>query len=357
MTATHTKTYDFHAEIHRKSDGVGFGRREVPRSILEGPREQVRFAAQRSGLLGPDQADADVCETPQFRDDRTDQIKGLTLSIGKGKRCVQQTFDLRVFETFASTVTADLLKNELLALDDRVGYRVFARPSGNGTSVSEVKTRVLCQPLVWRDGQLDEWIAAGQPNGPVNDTDHGIFILQETLDHAHELSWKGRDLEGGCWLLGSLYRQRKPYHDVFVVIHSAIEAHGVNHTQFGLELTADTYHQLQLQLERRQNVLGLADEEPMAFQHTHPFLPSDLEKSGGCVGCEKRHECHLSSAFLSTHDARFHNAVFGRSPYAVQIVVGLTPREEFDLRMYCFDGGRFRERGYYTVDVPPVPPV
>jgi hypothetical protein len=87
----------------------------------------------------------------------------------------------------------------------------------------------------------------------------------------------------------------------------------------------------------------------MGFWHSHPFLPSELYGHDACQGCEKRAECDLTSSFLSQQDARFHMAVFGRAPYAVEIVLGLTAQEEFDLKAYCLDGGQFRRRGLYRV--------
>jgi hypothetical protein len=60
-------------------------------------------------------------------------------------------------------------------------------------------------------------------------------------------------------------------------------------------------------------------------------------------------DCKATSSFFSQQDAVFHRAVFGRAAYAVQMVQGLTPRHEPDLKMFCFDGGLFRERGYYRL--------
>jgi hypothetical protein len=62
-----------------------------------------------------------------------------------------------------------------------------------------------------------------------------------------------------------------------------------------------------------------------------------------------RPTCTLTSSFFSQRDQAFHAAMFGSAPYAVEVVLGLTPREEFDVKMFCFDGGLFRERGYYRL--------
>ena len=78
-----------------------------------------------------------------------------------------------------------------------------------------------------------------------------------------------------------------------------------------------------------------------------------LEEGDSCSHCQLVDECKASSAFFSQQDAIYHRAAFGRAAYAVQLVRGLSPRREPDLKMFCFDGGLFRERGYYRLSRDP----
>lgn len=350
-------SYEYQSEVIRSGDGVGFGRRDVPQSYLESAREQTIFSAQRRGLLGADSNAACLVEQPVFVSHEGDQIHGVKMAVGGGPQRVELQFDLNLFEPFASVVTADLLKSKQLAPDDRVGYRVFARSAAAGQPADDVVSQVWREPLAWADGRLDDWLAAAQAEDPVNSHDYPLFILEgEVLQRVQTLSWKDRQHEAGCWLLGSLFRHDGPEPEIFGVIHTALEAHGLKHDRFGLGLSSETYVQLRAQIQRRRGPLfkeGRTWELEMGFCHSHPFLPSELYGHDACTGCEKLDECDLSSAFLSAADARFHAAIFASAPYAIQMVLGLTPRGQFDLRIYCLDGGRFRRRGFHRVVQPP----
>ena len=122
-------SYKYQFEVVRLPDGQGLGRRDVPAAVLEGVREQVLFAGQRCGMLGPELSDVVLLETPLFGKSDGGQIDGLTMSIGAGEQRLEQTFDLTMFESFASSVTADLLTSKLLAAEDQVTFRIFAQPN------------------------------------------------------------------------------------------------------------------------------------------------------------------------------------------------------------------------------------
>jgi hypothetical protein len=133
---------------------------------------------------------------------------------------------------------------------------------------------------------------------------------------------------------------------VFAVVHTVFEAHGTKHERFSIDFTTETFTHVQKQLGIVRKRCGMA-ALLIGFYHTHPFLPSVLDGMEACPTCSLRPTCTLTSSFFSQRDQAFHAAMFGSAPYTVEIVLGLTPREEFDIKMFCFDGGRFRERGYY----------
>jgi hypothetical protein len=349
-----TEVHQYQLEVTRAEDGVGFGRRDVPDSDLESAREQILFNAQRLGRAGPQLDGLVVGVEPLFQSAGSDQIRGARMAVGQGPDRVELTFGLKLFEPCAARVTADLLQSEQLAPEDHVNYRVFARPATASRDGGAARDRVQREPLVWTDGQLEPWLAASTPDGPVGDRDYPVFVLeQEVLMRARELSWRGGQVEGGCWLVGSLLRQRQPRHEIFGVLHTVLEACGTTHDRYGLKLSSETYVRLAGQLERRRKRLGRPEDLAMGFHHCHPFSPSELLGHSECGRCGKQADCKLTSAFLSQEDARFHSALFGRTPFAVEMVLGLSPRDEFDLRMYCLDGGQFRRRGFYRVAQPP----
>jgi hypothetical protein len=150
------------------------------------------------------------------------------------------------------------------------------------------------------------------------------------------------------WLVGNLYRQRRPS-EIYCVAHTVLEARGTKHERFSLDFTTETFTHIEQQLALIRTRFGRPHDVALAFLHTHPFLPSVLDNMEACPTCSLRPTCTLTSSFFSQRDQTFHNAVFGSTPYAFEMVLGLTPREEFDLKMFCYDGGLFRERGYYQL--------
>jgi hypothetical protein len=167
------------------------------------------------------------------------------------------------------------------------------------------------------------------------------------LERAHEFVWQ-RNRERGVWLLGNVVLQQKP-REIFGIIHTVFEARGTTHERFSIDFTTETFTHAQQQLERFRARFGRIADVLMGFYHSHPFLPSILDGMEACPTCGLRPTCKLTSSFFSQRDQAFHAAMFGAAPYAVEIVLGLTPREEFDVKMFCYDGGRFRERGYYQL--------
>ena len=128
-----------------------------------------------------------------------------------------------------------------------------------------------------------------------------------------------------------------------------LEARGTKHERFSIDFSTETFTHVEQQLALIRRRFGRSADVLLGFYHTHPFLPSVLDGMEACPTCSLHPTCTLTSSFFSVRDQRFHAAMFGSAPYAVEIVLGLTPREEFDVKMFCHDGGGFRERGYYRL--------
>lgn len=358
-------SYAYQIDLIRSADGQHLGRHSVPDAYLENAREQTMFDGQRRGVLGGELSGVRVVDQPVYASNnggagetgaavRPDPIRGVLMRVGEGSQRVDKVFGLGLFEPFASAVTRRLVQAQRVHAEDLVTYEVFARRARPVVPHDGVVAQVCRQPLALSEGRLGDWLAAGRADGPIGQGDYPLFMLEkEVLEAARTMSWRGKGAEGGCWLVGNLYRQSTPKPEIFGVIHTVFRAVGCKHDRFGLEPSSETYVQLQDQLQRRRR-RGRAGELAMGFCHSHPFSPSELLGHEACANCDKQATCDLSSAFLSGRDARFHRAVFGRSPYTVELVLGLTPRGEFDLRVYCLDGGQFRRRGSYRVAGPPL---
>jgi len=348
--ATNGRPVSYAAEIVRKNDGVGFGRRPVPASYLESARDQITFLAQREGIADADPSDVTVIEEPVFNDETTGEVSGVKMAVERDGGRIEHEFGLTLFEPFGQKIGLELLEAKQLDGSSDVKLRVFAQAPDDSAEDGDRDARIERQALPFIDGRLDEFLPEATLVGPQNEADYPVFVRQSVLDKAHEFVWE-RNRERGVWLVGNLYRQREPKPEIFCVIHSVFEARGTTHERFSIDFTTETFTHAQQQLSLRQNRLGRAEDLLVGFYHTHPFLPSILDGKEACPSCELREHCTLTSSFFSQRDRMFHTAFFGSasSTYAVEFVLGLTPREEFDLKLFCMDGGKIRERGYYRL--------
>lgn len=337
--------YAYSVELIRQDDGAGFGRRRVPASYLEPAREQVIFSGQRRGLLDADPTGLSVADEPLFADEAAGEVSGVRMSTGDGADSVTREFGLGIFQSFTQKVATELVSGKQLSTTDEVRWRVFAEEE---EPASTTDARVTRQPLPLLEGRLDDFLSRATAVGTPNDDDYPVFALESALQQAHEFVWE-RNRERGVWLLGNLVRQTGETHEVFCVIQSVFEAQGTTHERFSLNFSTETFTHAQKKLELFNRRFGRPLDLLVGFYHTHPFLPSILDGMEACPHCSLRPTCKLTSSFFSQRDQAFHAAMFGSAPYAVEFVLGLTPREEFDLKMFCCDGGRFRERGYYRL--------
>ena len=343
------KHYVFALEVERVEDAARFGRRDVPPGQLEPLRAQIRFQALREGRIEPEDPAVDAQIEPVFHGDAEDEISALRLSLRGAGGGIVQSFGLDAFDPFGDQLAGELLKSRHLAADDKIRYRVFAGSGGSNHAIPATVARVRQQPLPLLPGRLADFLPLAEPVGPVDERDYPVFVLNQTVEQARSVAWKGRDLEGGVWMIGNLFRQADPSPEIFCLIHAVIDAKWAAHERFSIDLSPETYTYRDAQLERRRKRFGRVGELVCGMFHTHPFMPSVLDNREACPRCPLRPTCDLSSSFFSKRDAAFHRANFGRAPYAVEMVLGLSPREEFDLNMFCPDGGGFRRRGYYQL--------
>lgn len=320
-------------------------RRQVSAAHLEAVAEELRFAVWRE-LAVDDPRELIVRERVVFDDQHSDRVTGVQLSTRMGDRTWEQLVGPGIFQSSADSLLAELVRDGRIEAATKVHYWVAARAV---TTNHHEPATIVRKPTPLHEGRLTDYMQLSAHCGPLHGEDYPVFVLESALQDAHQHSWQGRTVEAGAWLVGRLVRQRQPTPEIFGVIDTAIQACDAVQERTSLKPSTKSYRHFELQLALRRKRLGRENELTMGFHHSHPFLPSLLDGKEACSTCSLRAECDLSSSFFSTDDARFHRAVLGRAPYTVQMVLGLTPREEFDLRMFCFSGGQFRERGYFRL--------
>jgi hypothetical protein len=149
-------------------------------------------------------------------------------------------------------------------------------------------------------------------------------------------------------LVGNLFRLEGDQRDIVGIVHAVLELRHATQTKFGFQPTTQTFVDLASQQALRRGRLKFPTEVPLVLQHTHPFEPSVRDDGeANCTTCPLQKTCDLTSSFYSASDAEFHLGMFGTTPWTVGMVLGMTPRREEDLRMFCLEGNSARQRGFY----------
>ena len=326
-------------EIKINAGGRQFSRPVAPGDMASA-QEQTRFEADRQGKLPNDEYEVTVNEEPEFAAGSASLITGVRMSVGQGKDAFVQRFDLSLFQPIARQHIAELIKNGQLDAKDEPHYEVFAAEIPRPESARVRRRSPPVAPAV-----LADYREISIPCGPHKPSDFDVFVLDDCLQQMQDMTFQRAGNEQAVWLVGRLLRDIDT-EDLAVLIHTVIEAQGLQMDRFSIDLSAASYTDIDTQLARRRKRAGCEGDRKVGLMHTHPFLPSVVDGKEGCPTCSLQAECQLTSSFFSTRDAEFQRSVFGRTAYAVQFVLGLTPREERDLRLFCLDGGTFRERGY-----------
>ena len=357
MPVTEKLNYNYRLMFRRASDGRTIPGGPVPTAWLEAARQQTRFEAVRKGVPSEHLHTIPVFDEPIFAAGTQGQISCVRMVAEYANQRIERSFELEdLFNQPAGSLMAPLAKHGgPLDTEEKLVFHVFAaaEPANSPAAHPEgVVAKVTHKPLPLGEGRLAEWLQNAQPCGPVDDhRDFPLFIRQQALQRAEDYCFKTGRKEGAAWLYGKMLRQWEPAPEIFAVAEGAFELRRANQTNFSFQPTAETFADLNRQMELRHRRLGHVGELGLVLVHNHPFEPS-LREDGqaNCPTCPIRETCPLTSSFYSSSDTEFHLSMFGSSqPWVCGMVIGLTPRREQHVRLFCLDGSRARERGYYII--------
>lgn len=350
-----SEQFDYRLEFQRSSDGKRLDAGLVNPSWMEFLWEQAIFQSQRRGALGPDPSKALINEHPQFLEEPDGSLKGVRVLAGNGESMHETQFELSsAFSAPGEEALKKLVEGGLLTKEDKATFRVYAKPSAKAAAkeTGGVRTTIKRDPLpLLEGGDLQDYLQKATLSGEVEEKDHPLFVPRALFEKAREYCFKTGRQEGGAMIVARMYLQIEPEPEIYVVAHSVMELRHAKQSLFGFEPTADTFADLNKQLNLRRSRLGFPEEMPAVLVHNHPFEPSVRDDGeANCPTCPLQQECQLTSSFYSASDVNFHLSMYGRQPFVAGIVIGLTPRQEDDVRMFCLDGTRTRERGFYWLD-------
>ena len=345
----------YRLEFRRLSDGKRFDAGPINPSWPEVWHEQAIFQAQRRGVIGPDSTGAVIREHPLFLKEPDGSLKGIRVAAGDGRAMQETHFELAdAFAAPGEEALKKLVEAKFLQGEDKTTFKVYAEPKNpigpeTGTGV---RATIKRDPLpILEEGDLQDYLKNAKPQGEMNEKDHPLFLPKNLFDLARDYCFKTGRQEGGAMMLARMFRQTGPEPDLFAVVHAVVELRHAKQSLFGFEPTSETFADLNSKLKLRRNRLGFPEELPQVLVHNHPFEPSVRDDGeANCTTCPIQKECQLSSSFYSASDVNFHLSMYGRQPYVAGIVIGLTPRREDDVRMFCLEGTRTRERGFYWID-------
>ncbi len=346
--------YRYRLEFQRSSDGKFLDAGLIDPSWVEFLWEQAVFQGQRFGAVGNDPGQAVIRELPQFLEDGDGRLTGIRVSVSEGETAYETAFPLSAaFSAPVELALKKLIEGGQLTAEDKATFKILAapfeeRPSEPNPQSHGVRTTITRDPLPLLEGQLEDYLKDAQPTGEMDERDHFMFLSRELFERAREYCFKTGRQEGGAMMVARMYRQTEPAPDVFAVVHAVIELRHAKQSLFGFEPTADTFADLNKQLNLRRTRLGFPEEMPAVLVHNHPFEPSVRDDGeANCPSCPLQQTCQLTSSFYSASDVNFHLSMYCRQPFVTGIVIGLTPRQEDDVRMFCLDGTQTRERGFH----------
>lgn len=323
---------------------------EAPDGLLSPARSQVEFQALRRGVVAPDWAGLSIAEQPLHLEGTTGPLAGVRIvARGPGGEVAHDFAAGQLFSSLMTQKLLELIKAKTLTAEDKVAIEVTAieRPVAAATRDRPADFTVsrLALPVAGTISRqiLDEATFCGAAGD-----DFPIVLPRSLEGKARQLCQHAEGAEGGAMLVGNLFWLEGDQPELIGIAHAVLELRHATQTKFGFQPTTQTFVDLASQQQLRRNRLNFPHEVPLVLLHTHPFEPSVRDDGeANCKTCPLLQTCQLTSSFYSTSDVEFHVSMYGTTPWTVGMVLGMTPRREEDLRMFCLEGNSARQRGFY----------
>lgn len=228
-------------------------------------------------------------------------------------------------------------------------FRVCAVPVQNegacGTAGSSFSLEEIKRPLDLREASFGSLLEAstctsGSASGTAHEIDMPVFITEEVISEAIQVSRDAGENEAGGILAGYLCRgpEDKKFPEIFILITSQIQA-PVEKEDTGktrIRFSPDTWSYFRKTLINR-------DEIMIAWWHSHPFMKSMCAEAGRC---NRKELC--TTVFFSTADVQFHCVAFPQA-YSTALVIGDTPCSGLSYGLFGWRKGEIVTRDFYVL--------
>lgn len=274
----------------------------------------------------------------------------VTLDAG-GSVPFSRDFDTSYFRAAAETGAAALVEKGVMQKGDKFHYRVAAYPQATALAPAAPRSpRIVVQEtdalLPLREGRLADFTRHAMPFGELIEEDTPVYLAQEVIEQANNLTLRARDKETGGILIGHLYRDAS-IPDIGVVITAQVPARYTKAGSTELTFTPKTFAAVQNTIVARGR-----DEIYLGWWHSHPAVHWAATTCANCPP-ERRRVCPITTQFFSTFDAHVHETIF---PKAFNVALVVTNTEEgCQQAVFSWRSGLIRQRGFFIQRQPDRP--
>jgi len=336
--------YHYGIAMYRLDDSV-VG--QAPITPDWGPAEQCgRLEGIRRGLLQPDARDIETAAAPVWSPNAGEPFVHSVLVTVRGpdETEVQCEVPATYFASQAREASAAFVQEGKLQAGEQFRYLVLAHPGGpdrqggpSGGSGGRIEAVIPAWTVV--DSSREEFAADSEPFGVLDNADVPVYIAQEVLDQAAEITRLAGAMETGGILVGHLHRNAGGDGDLFLEVAAQIPAENGRGKLTSFTFTADAWAAARDTIRHRQ-----AGEIMLGWWHAHNFMKET------CRDCRERTAgtCATTALFLSPEDCSLHRTCFPRA-YSVALVLADGPCSGLGQALYGWRRGLIDRRGFSIV--------
>ena len=246
------------------------------------------------------------------------------------------------FKALASEASGPLVQKGSLQAGELFDYLVTAFPSppaGRGVAQPRARFEVeeVPTPLPLKSSILEDFNARSIAVGDRNEEEIPVFIPQNVLAEADQMTRDAAGVETASVLIGHMHRD-VPGGDLFLEVTAQIPARNSQATATKVSFGPDTWNAVQAALALRGE-----NEQWVGWFHSHPAAFWCNPK---CPP-EARAQCALQRSFFSADDCDVHRTVFFK---AFQIALLVTNTDAgLQRALFSWRNGVIVQRGFHMI--------
>ena len=334
--------YQFVIEL-RKLDGASLGQVPVV-ADWEPAWEAARFLALRRFSRATIGADAVAELRPVWHGEfGQPYINGVEVALqvpGAGELSCH--VPNRFFKSHATDASAAFVQRGLLQAGERFNYLAAAfssPPAGDSAGQSRARFEVeeVPTPLLFKSSRLRDYSARSTAAGDQNQEDIPVFISQQVLHEADQLTRAAAGVETASVLIGHMHRDLSDG-ALFLEVTAQIPAVNSLATATKVSFGPETWNAVHGALALRRG-----HEQWVGWFHSHP---ASSWCSPQCAP-ETRAQCPLQRSFFSTDDCDVHRTVFSKAFHIALLVTNTDAGLEHAL--FSWRNGVIVQRGFHIL--------